>query len=173
MNTLTKVGIGVGAAALVGSAALGLKGCSDYKAAKEAAALENEGNLRKIVQSDAEILRLRASINLHIGKRCTDAALVSESRAEVDALETNRQQCIRVALTDAESKDPVSKKNVDYVVQCEPKREEHRVNTTCISNNFSENPRIITAIVRCNETLVAALDTTDRTLQSCGRTKRW
>ncbi len=173
MKTLTKVGLGVGAAALVGGAALGLKGCSDYNAAKEAAALENEANIRKIVQSDAEILRLRASINLNLGKKCPDATLVPNSIAVVDTLETSRQQCIRVALTDAESNDKVSKKNVDYVVQCEPKGKEHRVNTTCIANNFSKNPQIIASIVRCNDTLVAALNTTDRTLQNCGRPELW
>lgn len=152
-------------------ATVAIAGCGD--AEKQAAAIEHEANLRKVVQSDSEILRLRASINLHLGKKCKDVPLVTEGKAEVDVLETSRQQCIRVALTNAEARDPQSLKNVDYVTQCEPKGQEYRVNTTCIANNFSENPKIITAIVRCNETLVAALNTTDRTLQSCGGTTRW
>lgn len=153
--------------ALTLGAAVAVAGCGN--AEKEAAAIAHEANMRKVVQSDAEILRLRASINLHLGKKCKDATLVTEGKAEVDVLETSRQQCIRAAITNAER----DKTQEDYVTQCEPKGQEHRVNTTCIANNFSENPKIITAIVRCNETLVAALNTTDRTLQSCGGTTRW
>lgn len=154
--------------ALTLGATVALAGCGGG-AAEKAAAIEHEGNMRKVVQSDAEILRLRASINLYLGKKCKDAPLVTESKAEVDVLETSRQQCIRAAITNAER----DKTQEDYVTQCEPVDQKHRVNTTCIANNFSENPKIITAIVRCNETLVSALNTTDRTLQSCGGTTRW
>lgn len=154
--------------ALTLGAAVALAGCGN-SAEKQAAAIEHEAKLRKIVESDAEILRLRASINLYLGKKCKDAVLVAESKAEVDVLETSRQQCIRAAITNAER----DKAQEDYVTQCQPKGYEHRLNTTCVANNFSKNPEIISDMVRCNETLVSALNTTDRTLQSCGGTTRW
>lgn len=168
MGTGTKIGLGVGAAVLIGGAALGLKGCSDSKGSqKEAAAIEQEAKLRRIVESDAAIYRIKTEIALNLSPKCKDENLKKMTDAQINLLETNRQQCVRAAVTNAERDEQQS----DYVKQCAERDKDgnpqHQLNTTCVANNFSENPFVISSIVRCNDTLVSALRVSENTMQKC------